>query len=147
MYRESQHYLALIRFPTLWGLLYVLGMVDPRLEQHSTLIRAQKSASTWRGTAEDGKPKARVQEVRNTTHTSNDSAETISWHTKQSPRMIQRLLRGDRNHQQNQQKNLPPTSTMDKITFNTAIRLSMLTDGALMTSGQPMRPASVHSHT
>ena len=22
MYRESQHYLALIRFPTLWGLLY-----------------------------------------------------------------------------------------------------------------------------
>ena len=24
MYRESQHYLALIRFPTLWGLLYTI---------------------------------------------------------------------------------------------------------------------------
>ena len=25
MYRESQHYLALIRFPTLWGLLYMFN--------------------------------------------------------------------------------------------------------------------------
>ena len=26
MYREFQHYLALIRFPTLWGLLYIEGI-------------------------------------------------------------------------------------------------------------------------
>ena len=29
MYRESQHYLALIRLPTLWGLLYPRGLITP----------------------------------------------------------------------------------------------------------------------
>ena len=29
MYRESQHYLALIRFPTLWGLLYSIWVHGP----------------------------------------------------------------------------------------------------------------------
>ena len=43
MYRGSQHYLALIRFPTLWGLLYIKPKIaktrDPEKERKLATFR------------------------------------------------------------------------------------------------------------
>ena len=52
MYRESQHYLALIRFPTLWGLLY--EYIDPQgmvVRTTATSIYEQSLAQSLPGTA------------------------------------------------------------------------------------------------
>ena len=51
MYRESQHYLALVRFPALWGVLYMIRT----LESLYTPSQEKAQSKSWQNAIENSR--------------------------------------------------------------------------------------------